>query len=114
MRHTADELPFARGRRFSVRETVATALGFAFKAAQPINASRFLKDYGVSLAVDEPYASVLAELCRRKFLERRADGTDFVPTLDGEALHEEIISVYFHDTLGSSPAVLCRPAAATT
>jgi oxygen-independent coproporphyrinogen-3 oxidase len=114
MRHTADELPFARGRRFSVRETVATALGFAFKAAQPINASRFLKDYGVSLAVDEPYASVLAELCRRKFLERRADETDFVPTLDGEALHEEIISVYFHDTLGSSPAVLCRRAAATT
>jgi oxygen-independent coproporphyrinogen-3 oxidase len=31
-----------------------------------------------------------------------------VPTLDGEALHEEIISVYFHRRIGDFAEAVCR------
>jgi oxygen-independent coproporphyrinogen-3 oxidase len=111
MQSTADLLPFERGRRLATRETVATALGFAFKAAQPISAARFLAEYGVSLTGDEPYASLLSELVQRGFLRRVPEG--FIPTLDGEALHEEIISVHFHRTLGGSAETLCHRGATT-
>jgi hypothetical protein len=33
------------------------------------------------------------------------------PTLAGEALHEEIISVYFHNRLGGGEALACQPTA---
>jgi coproporphyrinogen III oxidase-like Fe-S oxidoreductase len=99
--------PLAGARQISGVEAVATILGFAFKSCQPISLERYRRQFGVNLLHDEPYASVLQELCERGFLELATTDDYLLPTLIGEAVHEEIISVYFQQRLGSSSSTSC-------
>ncbi|MFE0676404.1 coproporphyrinogen-III oxidase family protein [Streptomyces sp. NPDC058867] len=102
-------LPLAFGRRLVGLEAVGLVLGFNFKANQPIDAARFRRRFGVELFHDEPFAAVFAELAERGLVEPVPGTTEsVVPTLDGEALHEEIISVYFHQRIGSFAEAVCR------
>ncbi|MGW0911397.1 coproporphyrinogen-III oxidase family protein [Streptomyces sp. NPDC002784] len=102
-------LPLAFGRRLAGAEAVGMVLGFAFKANQPIDAARFRRRFGIELFHDEPFAEVFTELLQRGLVEPVAGAAEsVVPTLDGEALHEEIISVYFHQRIGSFAEAVCR------
>jgi oxygen-independent coproporphyrinogen-3 oxidase len=110
MRHMDDPEngALAFGRRLSQTETVGTVLGFAFKANQPIELGRFQETYGVDLLDDAPYREVLETLLDKGFLEFTADRTAVRPSLDGETVHEEIISHYMHTLIGASEAVACK------
>ncbi|GLW49631.1 hypothetical protein Stsp02_52920 [Streptomyces sp. NBRC 14336] len=102
-------LPLAFGRRLAGLEAAGLVLGFNFKANQPIDAGRFRRRFGVELFHDEPFAGVFAELLERGLVEPVPGAAESViPTLDGEALHEEIISVYFHQRIGSFAEAVCR------
>lgn len=103
----SDAPPLAAGRHLRGRQAVATALGFAFKANQPIEVERFKRIYGVDLLVDEPYRKVLTTLVDQGLLAPAADGA-FGPTLDGETLHEEIISIYIHEAIGGHAQPVCH------
>jgi oxygen-independent coproporphyrinogen-3 oxidase len=102
-------LPLASGRRLAGHQAAGMVLGFAFKANQPIDAGRFRQRFGVELFHDEPFAPVFTELMERGLVEP-VPGTreSVVPTLDGEALHEEIISVYFHQRVGGFAGAVCH------
>ncbi|MEU3292839.1 radical SAM protein [Streptomyces longwoodensis] len=102
-------LPLAPGRRLTGHQALGMVLGFAFKANQPIRAERFRRRFGVEIFHDEPFASVFAELAERGFVAPvPGEPEAVVPTLDGEALHEEIISVYFHQRIGDFAEAVCR------
>ncbi|WNM31310.1 radical SAM protein [Streptomyces sp. Li-HN-5-11] len=102
-------LPLASGRRLTGHQAIGMVLGFAFKANQPIEAERFRRRFGVELFRDEPFAGVFAELMARRLVEPVPGAAEsVVPTLDGEALHEEIISVYFHRRIGDFAEAVCR------
>jgi len=105
---TQDSPPLAYGRLLSGEQAVATALGFAYKSRQPIEVERFKQEYGVNLLQDEPYKSIFEELVSKRLVARNADASAFVPTLNGEALHEEIISVYLHDRIGAFCTNVCN------
>jgi oxygen-independent coproporphyrinogen-3 oxidase len=63
----------------------------------------------VELFRDEPFAEVFAELAERGLVEPVPGSRESViPTLDGEALHEEIISVYFHQRIGGFAEAVCH------
>ena len=110
MKHmeTQDSMPLAFGRKLSGLQAVGAALGFAFKSNQPISLQRFRNEYGVELLSDDPYSSVFNELLQKGLVERTQDGAALQPTLDGEALHEEIISVYLHNRIGMFSAEVCH------
>ncbi|MFI8350677.1 radical SAM protein [Streptomyces sp. NPDC085596] len=101
-------LPLNFGRRLSGHKAIGTALGFNFKANQPIVLERYRARFGADLMETEPFASAFAELLERGLVEMVGDGTALKPTLDGEALHEEIIFHYFHQRIGLSDAPVCR------
>jgi coproporphyrinogen III oxidase-like Fe-S oxidoreductase len=102
-------LPLATGRKLTGYQAIGMVLGFAFKANQPIDAARFRRRFGVELFGDEPFADVFTELTERGLVEAVPGATEsVVPTLDGEALHEEIISVYFHQRIGGFTEAVCR------
>jgi len=105
---SSNEPPLAFGRLLSGHQAVGTALGFAYKSRQPIEIERFKNEYGVDLVNDEPYKSVFSELQAKGLLQPVAGGAAFVPTLDGEALHEELISVYLHERIGSFTTAVCN------
>ncbi|MFD8735931.1 coproporphyrinogen-III oxidase family protein [Streptomyces sp. NPDC059618] len=98
MAKTETELPLSHGRRLTDAQSLATALGFNFKANQLISVRRYQDRYGVDLGADEPLSSLFAELTDRGLVTRTTEG--YLPTLDGESLHEEIISTYFHERIG--------------
>jgi oxygen-independent coproporphyrinogen-3 oxidase len=91
-----DSLPISFGRRITGVRAVAATLAFNFKANRPIPLRRYSERFGVDLLTDEPFAGAVATMLRRGYLERSGDGTELLPTLLGEALHEEIISCYLH------------------
>ncbi|MCX5588357.1 coproporphyrinogen-III oxidase family protein [Streptomyces erythrochromogenes] len=102
-------LPLASGRRLTGYQAIGMVLGFAFKANQPIDAARFRRRFGVELFSDDPFAGAFAELTERGLVKQVAGSAESVmPTLDGEALHEEIISVYFHQRIGGFSEAVCR------
>lgn len=103
-RHVREQstLPLAFGRHIKGNQAISTALGFNFKAFRPMSRSRYLDQFGVDITGQEPYASVLETLINKGFLEKSRSGQEIAPTLAGEMLHEEIMSVYFHGKLGSS------------
>jgi len=111
VRHMRSEAtpPLAFGRHLQGNQAVATAFGFAFKANQPIEIDRFERTYGVRLTQDFPYAPVLRELVDKGFM-KLVNGSmrSLIPTLDGETLHEEIISIYIHDRIGNLQMPVCR------
>lgn len=107
---TSDEPPISFGRHLEGLQAVAFALGFAFKANQPIKIKRFQQQFGINLLDDSPSREVLIELIDKNLLSLSDDGLTMRPTLDGEALHEEIITVYLHGRIGSFAAPLCRKA----
>lgn len=101
-------LPLAYGRKLDGHKAIGTALGFNFKANQPIVLARYQEQFGADLLNTEPFASAFAELLERGLVEMVDGGTAIKPTLDGEALHEEIIFHYFHQRIGLSDAPVCR------
>ena len=108
---TSTALPLASGRLLRGREAVATVLGFAFKAFQPISLERFRRQFDVDLLADEPYATVLRDMIAADFIRLSVRDT-LTPTLTGEALHEEIIFAFFHRRLGADGGLCKRLAAA--
>jgi coproporphyrinogen III oxidase-like Fe-S oxidoreductase len=101
-------LPLAYGRKLAGHKAIGTALGFNFKANQPIVLRRYVSQFGADLLTTEPFASAFSDLLDRGLVELSADGGALQPTLDGEALHEEIIQHYFHERIGLSDAPVCR------
>lgn len=101
-------VPLSFGRLLTGHEAVATALGFNFKANQPIELERYRKQFGIDLLEDDPYRGIFKDLIDKELVYLRKDQSAILPTLDGEALHEEIISVYLHQRIGSHPEPLCR------
>jgi oxygen-independent coproporphyrinogen III oxidase len=101
-------IPLNFGRRLSGHKAIGTALGFNFKANQPIRRDRYRERFGADLLEMEPFASAFAELLERGLVEMVDDSAALKPTLDGEALHEEIIYHYFHQRIGLSDAPVCR------
>jgi oxygen-independent coproporphyrinogen-3 oxidase len=93
---TEDSLPISFGRRITGVRAVAATLAFNFKANQPISLQRYADQFGVDLLTDEPFAGAIEAMLGHRYLERSDDGADLLPTLLGEALHEEIISCYLH------------------
>lgn len=108
MRAGTGKSPLAFGRRLNPRESVATIFGFAFKANQPIELADFAARHGVRLMEDEPYHEVVHHLIAVGFLSLSVDRRFIQPTLDGETLHEEIISHYLHGALGADDALACK------
>lgn len=102
------ETPLASGRLLEGHQAVSAALGFAFKAYQPISIQHFKEQFQVDLDVDQPYQSIFAELADCGFVERTFSGNAWQPTLDGEAVHEEIISIYLHERIGQMQAGVCH------
>ncbi|MCX4242437.1 coproporphyrinogen-III oxidase family protein [Paraliomyxa miuraensis] len=102
------EPPLAFGRLLTGVQAVATALGFAYKSCQPIEVARFREGYGVELLEDEPYRGVFEELESRGLVSIASDRSQIRPTLNGETLHEEIISIYLHERIGSFAAEVCH------
>lgn len=104
-----DTVPLAFGRHLAANQAVATAFGFAFKANQPISIERFSRIYNVDLLDDEPYAGVILELIDKGLLEFSSIAKHSLqPTLDGETLHEEIITTYIHNRIGGLLAPVCH------
>jgi oxygen-independent coproporphyrinogen-3 oxidase len=104
-KHIRDEtsVPISFGRRITGVQAVSTVLGFNFKAFRPIARDRYLQQFGTDIFSAFPYAEVLGTLTDKGFLEKSPGGRELLPTLAGEMLHEEIMSVYFHGRLGASP-----------
>ncbi len=100
--------PLAFGRHLQGYQAVATALGFAFKANQPIAFERFADEYHVDLLAQEPFQSVIHELLEKDLVAFVSDGRAIKPTLEGESLHEEIISVYIHGRIGGFQDAVCK------
>ncbi|MDT8997713.1 radical SAM protein [Paucibacter sp. APW11] len=105
---SSDQPPLAYGRLLTGNQAAATALGFAYKSRQPIEVERFKNEYGVDISQDEPYRSIFEELQSKGLIRATQGGRAYVPTLNGEALHEEIISVYLHDRIGSFTTAVCN------
>jgi oxygen-independent coproporphyrinogen-3 oxidase len=101
-------LPLAYGRMLAGHKAIGAALGFNFKASQPIVLQRYVSQFGADLLTTEPFASAFSDLLDRGLVELSASGDALQPTLDGEALHEEIIQHYFHERIGLSGAPVCR------
>jgi len=101
-------LPLAYGRRLDGHRAIATALGFNFKANQPIRLERYRRQFGADLLGVEPFASAFGELRERGLVRFDEEEQALLPTLDGEALHEEIIHRFFHERIGLSDAPVCR------
>lgn len=101
-------LPLNYGRRLTGHKAIGAALGFNFKANQPIVLERYRTQFGADLLEMEPFAEAFADLLRRGLVEMTDEGRSVKPTLDGEALHEEIIQHYFHQQIGLSDAPVCR------
>jgi coproporphyrinogen III oxidase-like Fe-S oxidoreductase len=102
------DLPLAYGRKLTGHQAIGTALGFNFKANQPIVLERYKQQFGADLLTMEPFADAFQDLRDRGLIELVAGGTALRPTMDGEALHEEIIYHYFHQRIGLSDAPVCR------
>jgi oxygen-independent coproporphyrinogen-3 oxidase len=94
--NTEETLPISFGRNITGVRAVAATLAFNFKANRPIATARYAEQFGVDLLADEPFATAVDALLQRGYLERSSDGGSLLPTLLGEALHEEIISCYLH------------------
>lgn len=104
-------LQLSFGRRLTGLQAIATALGFAFKSRQPIEVARFRAEYGVDIMNDEPFRDVFRSLLDGGLVTLSRDNAAFLPTYDGETLHEEIISVYLHGRIGDFNEVVCHKAA---
>ena len=100
--------PLAFGRRLAGNRAIGTKLCFAYKANQPIYRQEFFEQFGIDLLSDEPFRSTFTELIDKGFMSRNADADYWIPTLAGEALHEEIMYVYFHERVGGCLDAVCR------
>ncbi|WEG16687.1 radical SAM protein [Alkalihalophilus pseudofirmus] len=103
----SNENPLSFGRLLEGNQAISTALGFNYKANQPIKVERYQKQFGVNLLTDTPYAEVISSLIENRLL-LKVDENTLIPTLDGEALHEEIISIYFHNKIGNFTTEICN------
>ena len=109
---TQDTLPLSHGRWIAGREAAAVALAYNFKANMPLSPDRYRRQFGIEIETDEPYRSALEALCAKGLLERDPASGTLDPTLDGEALFEEIVSVYFHRWIGRGEVPASRRATA--
>lgn len=102
MKNTKDDVPLAYGRKLVGELAVGASLGFNFKSNQPIEFDRYKREFGIDLMNDQPYKNVFEDLLKRGFMKYTNDRKGLIPTLTGEALHEEIIFEYFHKRVGGS------------
>ncbi|MBA3033947.1 MAG: radical SAM protein [Gammaproteobacteria bacterium] len=93
-------IPLSHGRYVTGRQAVSVALGYAFKACKPMSVQKIKERFNVDLLKDEPYREVLFTLVDKGFLGFSSQDSIFMPTLAGEAFHEEIIDVYFQGWIG--------------
>jgi oxygen-independent coproporphyrinogen-3 oxidase len=100
--------PLAYGRLLAGHRAVGTKLCFGYKANQPIHREEYRALFGIDLGTDEPYASVFAHLEAKGFVRYDVDGDFWLPTLTGEAVHEEIMFTYFHERIGASTDAFCK------
>jgi len=96
----AGESPISHAYHMTGQVAVASALAFSFKSCQPILYSDYIDRYNVDISTAEPIASVLRELVYKGLIEELPDGSGLLTTLQGELLHEEVVSVYFYGRLG--------------
>jgi oxygen-independent coproporphyrinogen-3 oxidase len=99
-------LPLSHGVILNSNEALATRLGFAYKANQPILFQEYEKRFGIHLLKNEPVGKILKDLEDRGFISIGED--HFVPTILGETFHEEIISKYFHERIGNFHESICK------
>jgi len=102
----ADKNVFSYGRVLNQQESIGLALGFNYKANQPISFNRYHAQFGIDILNDDPYKQIFDELSDAGFIEK-FDGY-YLPTILGEAFHEEIISVYLHDRIGNFKSAICK------
>lgn len=95
------DIPLSHGRYVAGKEAIAAALGFIFKAYQKLDVRKIKERFHVDVLSEEPYREVLFTLVDKGFLHFSPEDTYFIPTLAGEAFHEEIVHVYFKQWLGS-------------
>jgi len=100
--------PLAYGRILENEQAVATVLGFAFKANQPINIDKINRRFNVQILRQYPYSEVIDDLLSKEFIEISQNRKFLRPTLKGEALHEEIISTYIHGKIGDFSNAVCN------
>ena len=93
-------IPLSHGRSITGREAISVALGFAFKACKPMSVQKIKERFNVDILNDEPYREALFTLVDKGLLSFSPDDSIFIPTLAGEAFHEEIIDVYFQEWIG--------------
>jgi len=98
--------PFSFGRQLNYNESLASALGFCFKSRQLIEFNRFEEQYKINIQKDCLVSDVFDELIRKGFTEKTEYG--YLPTILGEAFHEEIISVYIHNRIGNFKTQICN------
>ena len=92
--------PFAFGRQLNYNES------FCFKSRQLIEFNRFEKQFNINIQKDCLISDVFSELISKGFVEENRNG--FLPTILGEAFHEEIISVFIHNRIGKFNTQICN------
>jgi oxygen-independent coproporphyrinogen-3 oxidase len=101
-------LPMAPGKILEGYRAVGTAFGFKLKANQWLDLAAFASEWGVDLLNDPQTSPVVREMLAKDLLVQSADGTKIRPSAAGEALHEEMISVYAHERIGGCGERICK------
>lgn len=101
-------LPIASGKLLRGYRAVGTAFGFKLKANQWIDMQVFEEEWGVNLMKDQHTGPILKQMMDRGLIEVSRDGRLIRPSPAGEALHEEMISIYAHDYIGGCREQVCK------
>ena len=102
-----DKLPLSFGRKLTGYASIGSRLGFNFKSNQAIDLGKYEKRFGFSFLNDSVIGPVLEELLSKGFLYWERPNV-LRPTMKGEALHEEIISLYLHQKIGGIEEKVCK------
>lgn len=100
-------LPLDHGKKIDGFKNLATRLGFALKANQPISLDKYRRIYGFDLMTHEATKNVLQGLLSKKLIEFISPDI-FRFSQEGETLHEEIISKMIHEHIGGFSGELCK------
>jgi len=107
-RKSGEARPLASARKLDRMQSVATDLGFAFKARQPIPLQRYRRRYDIDLLKDDPCKSSIMHLIDAELIRYDAQADYLYPTDLGEFVHEEIISRYIHTLANHRCAPICN------
>ena len=98
--------PFSYGRQLNFNQSLASSIGYCFKSRQPINFETFRQKFGIDIQSDCLVSDVFEELIHKDFVTKTENG--YLPTILGEAFHEEIISIYIHNRIGNFSTKICN------